>query len=37
MNDRPGGSFLDRTIESLRGAWRDIVASSVPRPDLPRR
>lgn len=32
MNDRPGGSFLDRTIESLRSAWRDIVVSSVPRP-----
>ena len=37
MNDRPGGSFLDRMIESLRSAWRDIVVSSVPRPDLPRR
>ncbi len=35
MNDRPGGSFLDRTIESLRSAWGDIVVSSVPHPDLP--
>ena len=35
MNDQPGGSFLDRMIESLRSAWRDIVVSSVPRPDLP--
>ncbi|MCH7539503.1 MAG: hypothetical protein IH999_03755 [Proteobacteria bacterium] len=32
MNDRPGGSFLDRMIESLRSAWRDIVVSGVPRP-----